>query len=403
LRNGCDQAANQLRFTDNELEENLQHAQQLCRELQDEVALVPVVIGLTRLHLWRANRMTLEELERQEESLAERLTDSQLLVQLHTQLSWIKLIRGKHVDVVKHYQQVRTHHDPRARQPIFSSFTGNPLGTALGAYGVSLSQVGWLEQGLSHVAQGLGYAEESHQPAVLTFELLYAGMVRHLRGEYDEAWRLGQKMNALAREYELPLAVILGTLLHGGMAVHGGALEDGIALLTTGLAQYRATGAQLLEPYFLSFLAEGYRRQEKVAEALQVVSDALSLTATNLDVFWEAELYRLKGELTFAQSSVQGLASSVQNPQSASAWTFHWPGNPQSEAEACFLRAIEIARQQEAKLLELRATTSLARLWQQRRKKKEARQRLSEVYNWFTEGLDTQDLQAAKALLAELS
>jgi predicted ATPase len=99
----------------------------------------------------------------------------------------------------------------------------------------------------------------------------------------------------------------------------------------------------------------------------------------------EAELYRLKGELTLAQSSIQSLTSRVK------------------EAEACFLKAIEIAYQQQAKSLELRAVTSLARLWQQQGKHRAARHMLSEISGWFTEGFDTKDLQEAKALLDKLA
>jgi adenylate cyclase len=101
--------------------------------------------------------------------------------------------------------------------------------------------------------------------------------------------------------------------------------------------------------------------------------------------YYEAELYRLKGELTLQQSDVQSLESRVR------------------EAEGCFLKAIEIARKQQAKSLELRAVTSLARLWQTQGKRTEAHRLLSEVYNWFTEGLDTKDLQEARALLDELA
>jgi predicted ATPase len=120
-------------------------------------------------------------------------------------------------------------------------------------------------------------------------------------------------------------------------------------------------------------------------EAAQSLSDALALAEKNGEHFFDAELYRLKGELTHAQSSVQGLGSRVQK-----------------EAEECFLQAIEIARKQQAKSLELRATVSLARLWQQESKTNEAHQLLSEIYGWFTEGFDTKDLQEAKALLQEL-
>ncbi|HET8669370.1 MAG TPA: hypothetical protein VFM05_01730, partial [Candidatus Saccharimonadales bacterium] len=109
----------------------------------------------------------------------------------------------------------------------------------------------------------------------------------------------------------------------------------------------------------------------------------------------EAELYRLKGELTLQKFSVQGSTFKVKNPHSAFS-------NPQLEAEECFLKAIEISRKQQAKSLELRAVTSLARLWQSQGKRNEAHLTLSEIYNWFTEGFDTKDLQEAKALLEEL-
>ena len=125
-----------------------------------------------------------------------------------------------------------------------------------------------------------------------------------------------------------------------------------------------------------------------------MLAEALAFVGKTGERGNEAELYRLKGELTLVQSSVQS-RSRVQNLQS----TFH---NLQLEAEACFLEAIEIARKQQAKSWELRATMSLVRLWQQQGKTKEAHQVLSEIYNWFTEGFDTKDLQEAKGLLDEL-
>jgi predicted ATPase len=128
----------------------------------------------------------------------------------------------------------------------------------------------------------------------------------------------------------------------------------------------------------------------------QVVAEALAIVDKTGEHWYEAELHRLKGQLTLQQSSVQSLGSSGQNPQSPIP-------NPQSDAEACFLKAIEVARQQQAKSLELRATISLARLWQSQGKKTEAHKLLSAVYNWFTEGFDTKDLQDAKALWDELS
>ena len=142
-----------------------------------------------------------------------------------------------------------------------------------------------------------------------------------------------------------------------------------------------------------------------------MLAEALALVDKTGERFYEAELYRLKGELTLQkQSGVRGPTSKVQANQKSkgksrkSKITDPQPLNPdpQGEAEACFRKAIDIARKQQAKSLELRASTSLARLWQQQGKKIEAHKLLSDVYNWFTEGFDTKDLQEAKALLEEL-
>jgi predicted ATPase len=173
--------------------------------------------------------------------------------------------------------------------------------------------------------------------------------------------------------------------MHRGWALamqgHG---DEGIAHLRQGLAAYRATGAEFLRPYYLTLLGEAYGKVGQAEEGLSVLAQALNMVDTTGEHFSEAELYRLRGDLTL-QSKVQSLQSKVE-----------------AEAEECFLKAIEIARRQQAKSLELRAVMSLSRLWQQQGKKEEAHVLLSEIYGWFTEGFDTKDLQEAKALLEEL-
>src|SRR5262249_15677976 len=123
-------------------------------------------------------------------------------------------------------------------------------------------------------------------------------------------------------------------------------------------------------------------------EGLNVLDQALTVVEKTGERCYEAELYRLKGEFTL-QSPAQSSRLKVQSPQAG--------------AEACFWKAIEIARRQCVKPWELRAVMSLSRLWQQQGKKQEARQMLADVYHWFTEGFDTKDLQEAKALLEELT
>jgi predicted ATPase len=156
--------------------------------------------------------------------------------------------------------------------------------------------------------------------------------------------------------------------------------EEGLEQLQQGLTAYQETGIRLFTPYFLALLAEAYGTGRKIKEGLSSLTEA-SLTVDNCgSYFFEAELYRLKGQLLLQQSS-----------------------NNAAAAESCFHQAITIALNQSAKSWELRAATSLARLWQAQGKHQEAYDVLAPVYGWFTEGFDTADLQEAKALLDELA
>ena len=158
-----------------------------------------------------------------------------------------------------------------------------------------------------------------------------------------------------------------------------------------GFATYQAIGAEIGGTYWRALLAEGYGKRGQIDEGLRVSSEALAVANTTGERCLEAELYRIKGELTLKQFGVQSRGKSKQVQ------------NSESEAEECFHKAIEIARKQSARLYELRAVVSLGRLWQRQGKRKEAHKLLTDIYGWFTEGFDTADLQEAKALLEELS
>ena len=161
--------------------------------------------------------------------------------------------------------------------------------------------------------------------------------------------------------------------------------EEGIKQLHQALNAWRATGTETARPLFLAMLAEAHGKTGQAEEGLTALAEALDTVDETGERSHEAELYRLKGQLIL-QSKVHSLKSEVEE-----------------EAEECFWKAIEVARTQQAKSLELRAVMSLARLWQQQGKKEEARLMLAEIYGWFTEGFDTADLQEAKALLEELT
>jgi predicted ATPase len=161
-------------------------------------------------------------------------------------------------------------------------------------------------------------------------------------------------------------------------------VEESVAQMQQGLAAFRAMGAELIRTALLHLLATTYANVGQREEGLRVVAEALTVVDKTGERFSEAELYRLKGELLLTQE-IKSQKSENSNPQSA------FP-NPQSDAEACFLKAIDVARQQQATSLELRATMSLARLWQRQGKQPQAHKVLAEVYHWFTEGFATKDL-----------
>jgi predicted ATPase len=154
---------------------------------------------------------------------------------------------------------------------------------------------------------------------------------------------------------------------------------EGMTQVRQGIAAGRATGAALAVPYFYTLLAEVSADLGHPEDGLQALAEAHTLVEQHEERWWEAEIYRLRGVLLLRQT-----------------------GTPQAEAEAWLQRALDVARRQEAKALELRAAMSLSRLWQQQGKQAEAHELLAPVYGWFTEGFDTADLQEAKALLDEL-
>ena len=171
-----------------------------------------------------------------------------------------------------------------------------------------------------------------------------------------------------------------GTILRGRVLAEQGHVVEGIAQIQQGLAAYRATGSALLQPYFLALLSEAHQRAGQAEAGLTVLAEALRLVDNTGERWYQVELYRLKGELLL-----------------------DLPTEHYAEAALCVQQALALARQQQAKSLELRAAMRLARLWQQQGKADAAQQLLVESYGWFTEGFDTADLQEAQGLLQESS
>ena len=237
--------------------------------------------------------------------------------------------------------------------------------------------------------EAIALAQELSHPFSLAMAFSCAALVHQQRGEHQTTQERAEAAIALSAEHGFALYSAQDAILGGWALAQQGHPEEGIAQIQQGLAAWRATGTKHSVTYLLTLLAEACRSAGQFEQESSVLDEALTLAETNEDRIWAAEPHRFKGELLLRQenqrSNVKGQMSKVE------------------EAEACFRQALEIARRQEAKSLELRTATSLARLWRQQGKRAEAYDLLTPVYDWFTEGFETADLQDAKALLTELS
>ena len=244
----------------------------------------------------------------------------------------------------------------------------------------ALWYLGYPDQGLVQNQQAVTLAQQRAYPLSLSYGLCFTAMFHQFRCEVRAAQEAAEAAISFATEQGFPYWIAVGSILRGWALAQQGQAQEGITQINQGLSAMRTTGAEVARPYLLALLAEAHGIRGEPEEGLTGLTEALTLTDTTGERWYEAELHRLKGALLLQQSS----------------------GNS-TEAEAHFHQAIAIAQNQQAKSLELRASTSLARLWQQQGKRQEAHDLLAPVYNWFSEGFDTADLKDAKALLDALT
>jgi class 3 adenylate cyclase/predicted ATPase len=241
-----------------------------------------------------------------------------------------------------------------------------------------LALLGHLDQAVRQMDQALALARDLRHPPSLLQALWSAAELRYIRREPEVVEELAAAVQPLALQHGSVVAVANARMLRGWALVARGVLADGIAELRKGMDLWRTTGSRYQVPYRLARAADALRASGHAEEAMSVVAEALGMIEKGGERWVEAELHRLKGEL----QRVSPAAS--------------------TEAERCFHRALDIARKQSAKLFELRASTSLARLWRDQGRHDDARALLGPAYEWFAEGLGTPDLGAARTLIEEL-
>jgi len=317
-----------------------------------------------------------------EEALAaaERTGDAFDLLSAHSVAAAPLLFQGHFARALQHLEQsIRLYnsseHGSRARM------VGLDRGVLARSYAT------WCHMYCGHPDRALVVSEEAialakrvGHPLSLAHALFFAGVVHGQRAEFDRTQERGEEVVVLAEQLGFPLYLGLGRVLRGWARVESEEGEAGIAEMQQALIELAGIGSGVGAPFFLSTLAQGLRKVGRHDEALGAVALGVAQADRLGQHYYDADLYRLRAEILLDTD-----------------------GNAVEQAEALVGQSLEIARRQEAKTFELRAATSLARLWQRQGKRDAARALLTPLYAWFTEGFATRDLQDAKALLDDLA
>ena len=256
-------------------------------------------------------------------------------------------------------------HEPGMYAEVFLAFT--------------LWLLGYPEQALAHTKEFLRLGLEAGHAQSKAFALSCAATIYQWYGDSVRVTELADEGLAFCGEQGLPFWRGIMTVTRGWARAEQGEAIDGIAEMRRGLADFRATGAEITVASHLVRLGEAYGKTGQPSKGLAILTEDPALAEDKEERCWEADLYRIKGELLLDL------------------------GAAASEVEVLFNKGLEIARRQKAKSIELKGAMSLARLWQQQGKRAEAQQLLADNYNWFTEGFEMADLKAARKLLSELS
>ena len=362
-----------------EVEHVYTQARVLCQQVGETPQLAPVLFGLWGFYLLRPQLHTARELGDTLLRLAHQANDPTLAVIAHYALGATWFFLGALPAARQHLEEVGAHYTPDQHRAAGFRMRFDPgVGCRAHAAG-ALWLLGYPTQALARLHEALALAHELAHPFSLVVARSMAASFSQRCRDVPAVHEQAAVAVALATEQSFPVYVALGTIMRGWALAMQDQGAEGIAQVRQGIATWRATGAMVWSPYFYALLAEVCAHLGHLEDGLQALSEAQTLVEQQEERWWEAEVYRLRGFLLLRQ-----------------------PEAPLAEAAGWLQRALAVARRQDAKSLELRAATSLARLWQQQGKRTTAQALLAPIYGWFTEGFDTADLQDAKALLEDL-
>jgi predicted ATPase len=351
----------------------------LCQRTGNTSQLVSVLWGYSQVYIVRADLIKHREVGARSFALAHQRSDATLLMVSHWLTGTNLFHSGEYVTSWRHLEQAHTLYDLQQRP------THVTLGVDLRVFTLSymshaLWGLGYPEQAVQRSGEALALARDVQHPFSLALTQAYAAMLHQFRQEPQTASKHADMALALCTEHSIAYYLAWATIIQGWALAEQHRREEGLTQMQQGLTAFQATGGRLRLPYYLALLAEAYGHSGQVEKGLHLLDKACADMQQTGEHFWEAEQHRLQAELLLAYSTAD-----------------------QTTAAAYLHQALETARRQQAKSLELRAATSLARLWQSQGKRSEAYDLLAPVYGWFTEGFDTADLKDAAVVLDELA
>jgi class 3 adenylate cyclase/predicted ATPase len=352
-------------------------ARELCREAPEGAQLAMALSGAWVFQHNRGEVRAAHQLADELIALSNRRRDRETKLMAYRCLGTSELFCAEFTRALHHLRQALTFYDWTEHRP--PTLTPYDIRVACESFVAwTLLILGYADQALAQSRHALACARELLQPHTLAYGLHLSCIFHQLRGDGLELQERSQELVAIATEQGYPHFVGTGTCFRGWATLAtGGPILEAINELHRGLAAKRATGADVKVPYYFGLLAEAHRRIGRASEGLTLLSEALELAERTDERWYEAELYRLRGEVLLAKGDREG-------------------------AELWFSRSLSKAQTQNAKLWELRASCSFARLWSDQGKRAEARELLAPLYGSFTEGFDTPDLKEAQALLEQL-
>jgi serine phosphatase RsbU (regulator of sigma subunit)/energy-coupling factor transporter ATP-binding protein EcfA2 len=352
----------------------------LCAKLEETPGRFAMMWGNFAFHVVRGDFRLCADLAEEAMEFGERLNDPGILMESLFLRGLTMLYRGDFSGAHKWCDLSIAKYDDRARTAYWATLIGEDAGITNRCYlALALWHLGYPDRALQLSRETVALAREINHPFSLEYALHHSGWLHQHCRLGAETQAAGEEQIRIAADQGFPFWNATGILFRAAGLLLQGKMEAGLALLEDGLKSYRATGAGLGLPYYLSLLAEGCTQARRFDDARVALDEAFALVEKNDERFDEAELRRLRGELWLVES------------------------NDQTKAEDCFRQAIAIARRQQSRSFELRATTSLARLWRSQNRGHEAHEVMTAVHEHFTEGFTTPDLVEAAALLKELS